>query len=121
MEIFCAFATIVVSGMIICMKKNMKNRRKPWRNHLDENHLGAAFLRDHPRVFPICRKSCPRPIVVAISLSTSEYGHEQRNQKTDDSEPCEHDIEESKDEIGGRYDLQVITPFLIFLFCHESI
>ena len=33
------FATIVVR-MIICMKKNMKNRRKPWRNHLDENHLG---------------------------------------------------------------------------------
>lgn len=37
------FATIVVR-MIICMKKNMKNRRKPWRNHLDENHLGAALV-----------------------------------------------------------------------------
>lgn len=87
-------------------------RREPsWCRLLARPSQGVSYLQE---------ELSSSTIVVAISLSTSEYGHEQRNQKTDDSEPCEHDIEESKDEIGGRYEPQVITPFLIFLFCHAN-
>ena len=88
-------------------------RREPSRcRHLARPSQGVSYLQE---------ELSSSTIVVAISLSTSEYGHEQRNQKTDDSEPCEHNIEESEDEIGGRYEPQVITPFLIFLFCHANL
>lgn len=59
-------------------------------------------------------------IVVAISLAASENCHKQRNHKTDDSQPRKHDVEESKGEIGGGYQPQIITPLLAFLSCHKN-
>ena len=39
----------------------MKNTKKPFLNHFEDNHLGAAFPRDNPSLLPITRNICPRP------------------------------------------------------------
>lgn len=119
-EIFCAFSYHCGKDDHLDEEKH-EEQKKAMAEPSGRQPSWCQFLTRPPQGIPYLQEELSSStIVVAISFSATEYRHNQRNQKANDSEPCEHDVEKSKCELSGRYKPHVVAPFFIFLFCHTS-
>lgn len=59
----------------------------------------------------------PAAVTVAVEFGSCYYGDCQGDQEADQAQPCKHDIEKAKDQIGEGCDPQVVVPVAGIFFC----